>query len=195
VCVSAPARPPNWKRLYEIAAAQEGYFTTREAALAGCSPQLLAHYGHGGQIQRVRHDIYRLVDFPAGDHEEFVVAWLWSERAGVLSHQTALLLHGLSDVLPAHIHLTLPLAWKRRRPRVPHGVVLHDACIAEEERTWVGTIPVTNPRRTLNDCATAALAPDLLQQATREALHRGLVTVPELLCVEAALAPFGGIEG
>ena len=27
--------------------------------------------------------------------------WLWSEQAGVFSHQTALALHDLSDILPA----------------------------------------------------------------------------------------------
>jgi hypothetical protein len=31
--------------------------------------------------------------------------------------QTALALHGVSDVLPAKIHLTLPLSWRRRRFR------------------------------------------------------------------------------
>ncbi|HEY0713455.1 MAG TPA: hypothetical protein VGF45_12330 [Polyangia bacterium] len=35
-------------------------------------------------------------------YEELVTAWLWSDRAAVLSHQTALALHGLSDILPAH---------------------------------------------------------------------------------------------
>jgi predicted transcriptional regulator of viral defense system len=43
------------------------------------------------------------VHFRASEHEELVTAWLWSERAGVMSHQTALSLHGLSDVLPAQI--------------------------------------------------------------------------------------------
>jgi len=50
-------------------------------------------------------------------------AWLWSEQAGVISHQTALSLHGLSDVLPAQAHLTLPAAWSKRRFRVPPDVV------------------------------------------------------------------------
>lgn len=55
------------------------------------------HYVHIGRVVRVRRGIYRLVHFPAGEHEELVAAWLWSEPAGVVSHQTALALHGLSD--------------------------------------------------------------------------------------------------
>src|SRR6185312_13920789 len=106
--VSHAAATPDWNRLYETAAAQAGHFTTKQAAEAGYSPQLLIHYLHAQRAVRVRRGIYRLVHFPAGEHEDLVVAWLWSELAGVVSHQSALALHGLSDALPAHIHLTLP---------------------------------------------------------------------------------------
>ena len=189
----APARHPDWNRLYETAAAQEGLFTTRQAAEAGYSPQLLVHHVHSGKTVRVRRGIYRLVHYPAGEHEELVAAWLWSEQAGVISDQTALALHGLSDALPAHVHLTLPMAWRRRRFRVPVGVVLHHAEVPPEDRAWFGAVPTTNPRRSLNDCAREGLSPELLRQAAQQALRRGLVTKPELGDVEVALKPFGGL--
>ena len=184
---------PAWDRLYEIAAAQEGQFTTRQAAEAGYSPQLLVHHIHGGRMLRVRRGIYRLVHSPAGEHEDLVTVWLWSERAGVLSHETALALHELSDVLPAHVDLTLPAGWKTRRFRVPEGVVLHHADIAPTQRTWAGPIPITSVSRTLNDLAKDGLSPELLRQAARQALRRGLTTRAELVDVEHALAPFGGL--
>ena len=56
-------------------------------------------------------------------------------------------------------------------------------------------MPVTSTRRTLNDCALAGLSPDLLRQATKQALARGLVTKAELADVEKTLKPFGGIRG
>jgi predicted transcriptional regulator of viral defense system len=176
-----------------MAAAQAGYFTTKQAAAAGYSPQLLVHYLHAGKATRERRGIYRLVHFPAGEHEELVAAWLWSELAGVVSHQTALALHGLSDALPAHVHLTLPAAWRRRRFRVPPDVVLHHADVPPEDRSWSGPVPTTNPRRTLNDCAREGLSPELLRQASQQALRRGLVTRVELGDVVAALRPFGGL--
>lgn len=111
----------------------------------------------------------------------------------MLSHQTALALHGLSDALPAQVHLTLPSAWRQRRFRMPADVVLHHADVPPEDRAWVGAVPTTNPRRTLNDCAREALAPELLRQAARQALRRGLVTQAELRDVEEALKPFGGL--
>src|SRR5687767_5773912 len=91
---------PDWNRLFEIAVGQSGLFTTQQAADAGYSPQLLIHHVRTGRVARVQRGIYRLVHFPAADHEELVAAWLWSERAGVVSHQSALALHDLSDILP-----------------------------------------------------------------------------------------------
>src|SRR5262245_64187480 len=125
--MSEVTRKPSWDRLFEIASPQEGYFTTRQAAEAGYSPQLLLKHVRAGRIARIRRGIHRLVHFPAGEHEELMTAWLWSESAGVVSHQSALALHGLSDALPARLHLTLPSAWRGRRFRVPAGVVLHHA--------------------------------------------------------------------
>ena len=191
--VEAPTGPPDWDLLYETAAGQQGMFTTKQAAEAGYSPQLLVHHTHAGKTIRVRRGIYRLVDFPAGEHEELVLAWLWSERSGVLSHQTALALHGLTDVLPAQVHLSVPSAWHRRRFRLPADVVLHHADVAAADRAWFGAVPVTTPRRTLTDCAIAGLTPELLRQASRQALRRGLVARSELAEVERALKPFGGI--
>ena len=184
---------PSWDLLYETAAAQEGLFTTRQAAEAGYSPQLLVHHIRGGRVIRVRRGIYRLVHFPAGEHEELVTAWLWSERAGVVSHETALARHGLSDVLPAQIHPTLPAAWKRRRFRIPDGVVLHHADVADRERAWSGPVPITSVPRTLNDLAAGGQSPEHLREAAQQALRRGLTTRAELKEVARALEPFGGL--
>lgn len=187
------AEGPSWDELYAAASEQGGLFTTQQAAAVGYSPQLLSHHLRRGRIVRVAHGIYRLVHFPAGDHEELIAAWLWSQQAGVVSHQTALALRGLSDALPAQMHISLPSAWKSRRLRVPRDVVLHYADVPAEDREWFGAVPITTVRRTLNDCAHAKLSPDLLRQAAQQALQRGLVTREELREVATALIPFGGL--
>ncbi|MBL8620886.1 MAG: type IV toxin-antitoxin system AbiEi family antitoxin domain-containing protein [Myxococcales bacterium] len=187
------AKKPSWDRLFETAAGQSGYVTTRQAADAGYSTHLLRKHILAGRVRRLQRGIYRLVHFPVGEHEELVTAWLWSEQAGVMSHQTALALHGLSDVLPTQVHLTLPAAWRPRRFRVPAGVVLHHSDVAPEERSWFGPVPATSAGRTLSDCAKSGLSPELLRQAAQQALRRGLVTRRELDDVETALEPFGGL--
>ncbi len=174
------AGSPNWNRLFEMASGQDGHVTTQQAAEAGYSPQLLRKHIQAGRIQRVRRGIYRLVHYPAGEHEDLVVIWLWSERQGLFSHQTALGLHGLSDVLPSKIHLSVPAAWSSRRLRVPTGVIVHYADVPKGERSWFGAVPVTSPLRTLQDCSRDKISPELLQQAARDALDRGLVGKREL---------------
>lgn len=171
---------PSWDRLYEAATGQAGYFTTSQAADAGYSSPLIYKHIAAGRMTRVMRGIYRLVHYPAGDAEELVVAWLWSERAAVFSHETALAMHELSDIMPAKLHLTLPASWARRRLRVPKRVVLHHEDVGADDRTWSGPVPVTTPRRTLIDCTRAHVSPDLLEQATRQALARGLVSRREV---------------
>jgi predicted transcriptional regulator of viral defense system len=126
---------------------------------------------------RARRRVYRLVHFPASDHEDLVVLWLWCEQAGVFSHETALALHDLSDVLPSKVHLTLPAAWRRRRLRVPAGLVLHFADVGEADRASFAAVPVTAPQRTLRDCIDANVAPSFVHQAILQARRRGLVSV------------------
>lgn len=175
---------PDWDRLYEIASVQEGHFTTVQAAEAGYSPQLLAKYIKGGRITRIRRGVYRLVHYPAGEHEDLLVIWLWGERAGVFSHQTALMLHGLSDVMPAKACLSLPASWKHRRLRVPKGLVLHFAKLEKDDRAWVGSVPVTSVARSLSDCAEARVAPEFVRDAFEEAADRGLIdrhSLPEVI--------------
>lgn len=178
-------------RLFGIVAAQDGLFTTQQAEEAGYSDQLLVHHVNSGNFRRVRRGIYRLVHYPTGEHEELVEIWLWSDREGVLSHETALALHDLSDVLPTKIHLTLPTASRRRRRRVPDGVVLHHADVPDAERVWHGPVPMTSPLRTLVDCARAAISPEILEVATAQALRRGLITADE---AERVLMRNGGLD-
>ncbi len=170
------AKRPSWDALFATASGQDGLFTTEQAAEAGYYHQLLKRYVEFGRVRRVRRGIYRLVHYPVGEHEELAELWLWSKQSGVFSHETALSLYGLSDVLPKRVHLTVPADWRRRRLKVPRGLVLHHATMRRDERSWFGAVPVTAPGRTLLDCATTHLSPELLAQAFQQARSRGLVS-------------------
>jgi len=169
-----------WNALYEVASTQEGLFTTEQAANAGVSRQLLAVYLGAEDIRRVRRAVYRIVNFPAGDHEQLVELWLWSRQVGVFTHQTALWLHELSDAMPNRIHLTVPPAFRRRPSTIPPVLVLHSGQVPESERTWAGPVPVTSPAQTLSDCVLAHVSPDLVRQAVAQARRRGLVAPDRL---------------
>jgi predicted transcriptional regulator of viral defense system len=172
---------PDWTTLFARAAAQDGHFTTAQAADAGYSRPLLDHHVKSGRFLRIQRGIYRLRDFPSAEHEDLVVAWLWSDQQGVVSHETALLLHGLSDVLPDRVDLTVPASWLGRRLKVPAILRLHHADVLDADRAWSGPVPVTTPLRTLADCVADHVQPDLVDQAVRDGLRRGLFTERKLL--------------
>jgi predicted transcriptional regulator of viral defense system len=165
---------PSWDRLYEHAAAQAGHFTTKQAADAGYSLPLLHKYLANGKVTRIRRGVYRMVHFPAGENEDLVVFWLWSDREGVFSHETALTRHDLSDLLPSQVEMTVPLAWKHRRLRVPEGLILHYADLEPVDRAWHGPVPITKPAQTIRDCASVGVSPEFIEQAIREGVQRGL---------------------
>lgn len=170
---------PAWDRLYQTAEAQAGLFALGQAEACGYSSQHLQKHLRAGRIIRIRRGIYRLAQFPAGEHEDLVALWLWSGREGVFSHETSLLLHDLSDALPAKVHMTVPAAWRTRRLRTPHGLVLHHLDLPASDRTWVEVVPVTTPRQAVTECIAAHVAPELTEQAIRQARQRGLITSEE----------------
>jgi predicted transcriptional regulator of viral defense system len=178
---------PSWDALYAAAESQAGYFTTAQAAAAGYSPQLLYKHLKAGRVRRVRRGTYRLVHFPMSDEEHLVEFWLWAEQAGVVSHETALFYHDLSDVLPKHVHLTVPEAWRGRRLRVPEGLVLRFGLVPDTDRTWLGPVPITKPARAIRDVIDSHLSREHIERALAEARHRGLVGREEAGQLEARL--------
>jgi predicted transcriptional regulator of viral defense system len=175
---ASPGTGPDWAELRTLAAAQGGFFAVRQAAQLGFSPQLLASHVRNGRLLRARRGIYRLAQFPPVEHDDLVELWLWSQREGVFSHETALALHELSDALPTRVHLTLPRGTTRRS--TPDGVVLHRADIPDADRMWIGLVPVTTPGRTLRDAVDDGIHPSLIEQAAREGTARGLLQREEL---------------
>ena len=136
---------PEWSELYGLAAAAAGFFTAAAARAAGYSPQLLNYHLRQGHLERAGRGLFRLTQFPPGEHEDLVVLWLWSREEGVFSHETALRLHDLSDVLPSKTHMILPPQWENRRIQVPARTVLSYDNVLESDRTWMGAVPVTKP--------------------------------------------------
>jgi predicted transcriptional regulator of viral defense system len=178
----ADAAPhPDNAALHRLAYSQEGMFTARQAQERGYSAQLLAHHARTGRFARVRRGLYRLSDYPTGEHEEIRAAWLTvgMERA-IVSHESALVLHGLSDILPNTVHLLASREHRGIRP--PAGVTLHTATVAipDNEITTRYGIRVSTPSRSIIDAASSGTAPEQIQMATRQALAEGRTTPSQL---------------
>lgn len=172
---------PDALALNRVSYGQDGYFTSRQAREAGFSPQLLAHHVRSGRYEHVRRGLYRLRDYPGSSHEEVRAKWLavGAERA-VVSHESALELHGLSDVLPNTVHLLVDR--DDRGIRRLQGVTLHTTKALEpSEVVSREGIRVTDPVRSILDAAGAGAAPEQIEVAVRQALDEGLATRRSLL--------------
>lgn len=181
--VPLPSKP-DLDQLFGFAVGQAGYFTAAQAREAGYSLQLLQHHLKHGSLERAGRGIFRFVRFPATDEGDLVVPWLWSERRGIVSHESALHVHDLADALPARIHLTLPTADAGRRLRIPPNVAVSYDDIPAEEIVQRGPVPVTSALRTLRDCVAAHVTPEWIQQAVERGLRRGLFTRGDLRGLE-----------
>lgn len=167
----------NARILYEIAAAQGGYFTAAQALQAGYAYSQQHFHRQRGNWLQIERAIFRLRDFPPAEHEDLIRWSLWSrDQKGapqaVVSHDTALTLHELSDVMPARVHLTVPPGFRKKHPP---GCVLHKASLATEEIETRTGYRVTRPLRTLLDVAASPLSQEHLERAVHDALERGMV--------------------
>ncbi len=168
----------SWDELLATAAAQHGYFTTAQAAEHGISRRALAWRAQHGAAERVGHGVYRLPHWPIGA-DDVLYALQALAPFGTFSHDTALTLLGLSDIIPTTIHFTIPET-SRLRPRP--GITLHrsrhggltDRAI--RDGLWVSTA-----RRALLDAAREGADPDQLVSAARDARARAMLTPDDLV--------------
>ena len=168
---------PDSQRLYELAEGQAGYFSASQARELGFGSDLISYHVKQGNFLRAARGIYRLRRFPASPFEDLIVASLRAGPRAAVSHETALAVYGLSDLMPAQIHLIVP----RTKSRRLKGLKLHRHRLGEDEVTRRDGVQVTTPIRTLLDVAAAGVSEEQVAQAVLDALRRGVVQQSELL--------------
>ena len=119
------------RRLHEIAQSQQGFFTTKQAIRAGFAETTHSYHVNVGNWIHERRGIYRLAEFPTPERPDLMLWYLWSQNRqeipeGTYSHDTAISLPELSDLMPSKLHMTVPKAF-RRNSDLPEILVLHRA--------------------------------------------------------------------
>ncbi|NDC53760.1 MAG: hypothetical protein EBZ74_05585 [Planctomycetia bacterium] len=167
------------RHLTEVATSQGGYFTARQAESAGYAASHLSYHIRAGNFERAGHGLYRIPTLPLSDHDDLVRLWLWSRGRddrpqAVISHQTALALHDLAELIPTTIHLTVPPGFRKRRPR---ACLLHKGIVEPAATQPFDAIAVTTPLKTLRDLASDHSMPtEQFRNAVSTAVKRGLIT-------------------
>lgn len=166
----------NFRKLFEIAEDNYGFVTVDQARQVGIRPQRLAEMARRGALRREAVGLYRLEPFPADELDSYKKASLWPYGVeGVLSHETALELYGLSDVNPAKIHLTVPKDYRVRHREVPPLYQLHHEHLDDRDVTRYEGLPIVVAAKAIRQCHEAHLRRDLLRQALEEAKGQGLI--------------------
>jgi predicted transcriptional regulator of viral defense system len=173
------------RRLHEIAQSQQGFFTTKQAIGAGFSEKTHSYHVNAGNWIRDHRGIYRLADFPTPGRPDLMLWYLWSQNRqevseGTYSHETALSLHELSDIMPSKLHMTVPREF-RRNSKIPKILVLHRAHLDTGEVQDMHGIRVTRPLRTIVDLLRSGhVDRSQLKLAVDEAIRRGLIARGEI---------------
>ncbi len=165
------------RKLTALASRQSGYFTAAQALEIGYSYQSQKYHADRANWIRVDRGLYRLPEWPAGEHDDLVRWSLWSKGLAVVSHETALTVHDLGDVNPGRIHLTVPPGFRAKAP----GAVLHRGTVPESDIHEHEGFRVTTPVRTLLDVAAGDLELDQLKTAVTDACAHNPATQRALL--------------
>ncbi len=122
---------PKLEKLEALAKRQYGYFTAKQAIQCGFSGKLHFYHFKTQNWIKIEHGLFRLpghADSPEADCTRW---YLWSRNQkdqpqGVISHESALALHGWGEPNPGQVHLTVPPAFRKKS--LP-GCVLHKATL------------------------------------------------------------------
>jgi predicted transcriptional regulator of viral defense system len=173
------------RALTTLAASQGGYFTSKQAAVIGHTAPKRHYHVHVGNWVREQRGIFRLSTQPLPMRPDLILWWLWSRNRqeqpqGIYSHQTALSLHELTDVMPSRLHMTVPKTF-RRSASIPESIVLRMADLPPSDIEQIDGVHVTKALRTLIDVAASGeIPPPDLQLAFAEATRSGKFTRAEI---------------
>lgn len=169
----------RFDQLAALAEENDGLITSSRARTAGIADSVLVRMVQRGRLERVARGVYRMPHFPADRFSQYREAILWAQASRgpgkvALSHETALVVYGISDANPAKVHLTVPKTARFRRER-PKGVALHSAELGEGEIQTIEALPVTTIPKTISDLVEAGARADLVGQAISDAKREGFI--------------------
>lgn len=164
------------RRLFLLAAGQGGYFTAAQARLIGYSYQAQAHHVQARNWFRVDRALFRLAEWVPGVHDDLARWTLWSSGRAVVSHESALAVHGVGELESARVQLTVPPGFRKR----DDGVELHYAELPAADVVEHAGFRVTTAVRSIVDVAARGVDEEQLARAIEDGRSAGVLTVRQL---------------
>jgi predicted transcriptional regulator of viral defense system len=127
--------------------------------------------------------VYRIAHYPADRLAQYREAVLWAQASQgperiALSHETALLLYGISDVNPSRVHLTVPKSARLRREH-PEWIVIHRDDLTPREISQHEGMSVTTVGRSVMDVLSTTHKTNIARQAITDALRKGMLNTAQ----------------
>jgi predicted transcriptional regulator of viral defense system len=163
------------ERLRQTALDQHGYVTAAQALDEGVTHATLSKLVARDRLDRVAHGVYKVPQVPEGESDRYALAVLWTGAPeACLSHDTALMAWGISDINPDRTHLTVA---RRRRLRRVGGelYVIHHEDLTEGELSWWQGVRITDVPTTIRQCIQAETPTYLIRQALERAGRTSLL--------------------
>lgn len=169
--------------LIAVASGQGGYFTARQAQQHGYASPHLRYHLSVKNFEKAGHGIYRLPIIPTSEHDDLIRLSLWSrndrdEPQAVVSHDSAIALHDLGEIIPSKTHLTVPATFRKL---APPGCMLHKAMLEEQEIEERTGFKVTTPLRSILDVVDSTVSQEQLDKIVQDAIRRGMVSRKALI--------------
>jgi prepilin-type N-terminal cleavage/methylation domain-containing protein/prepilin-type processing-associated H-X9-DG protein len=158
------------ENLKAVADGQEGYFTAKQAVAAGYDEKKLSYHCRVGNWRKIDKGLYRLPDYNDSTTSNFVRLCLWSRSQaediqGVISHESAMVYHGITDKLCKKTHLSVPETFRKQ---IRRECVIHTRnnykCLSV---LTLSGYKVTDLRQTIADMRTYLEQSGELEQALR----------------------------
>ena len=169
--------------LFVLAEEHDGLLTSKEARAAGIQDSVLVRLAQRGRLVRMTRGVYRIAHYPSDRLAQYREAVLWAKASQgperiALSHETALLLYGISDANPSRVNLTVPTSARLRR-KCPEWVAIHRANLSLQDIGEHEGLPVTTVSRSIMDVLLATHRIDVARQSVSDAVREGLLNSAE----------------
>lgn len=176
-------KPTSEMRLYDIAKSQNGYFTSRQAIVAGYRQNNFGVYLKKGLWIRMMRGVYRLKMYPISEDEQYSMLSLWvgekeNRPIGVFSHLTALRFYEVSEVISDKIHITVPVHYKTKKKDVPKVLIFHKNNVDNKDISYLAGYAITTLSKTLIDLSISdSMERDQLVQAIITSYKKGHISL------------------
>ncbi|MFR9804809.1 type IV toxin-antitoxin system AbiEi family antitoxin domain-containing protein [Pseudonocardia sp. RS010] len=131
---------------------QAGVLSHAQALRCGLAPRTVSRRVTDGRWIRVLPGVYRVASHRHGDEARVRAAWLWLGGNAVVSGPAAAYWHGMLDVAPPTVQVTIPRT-EHRGPRP--GVTVRRRTLDPADRARVRGIGITGPPLTVLETAVA----------------------------------------